>query len=358
MYNMYEMKEIIRFYDNLNDKESKKIFETRWKFIHDNNLENYADAIIKIYSDWHLRGFTPFYQRMSMNDPDKKIVIYGFGKVGKFNKKLLEKCGYSVSYIVDKNYKNLGGVESPDKLFHDRSRPIIVISISDIYEVNAIQGVCALAGKAVYRENVYYEAGYSGYLVACRGNQYFDLPYMEREKEEIFIDAGCYDGETTIAFRKWAGQSFKKSIAFECDQRNIDEIKSNMKDFKEKEFALYQKGLYSRRYKLHFCESVSSSSSRIGEKGKIVVPVDSIDNILEGEKITFIKMDIEGMELEALKGAEKTIIKWRPKLAISLYHRPEDLYEIPMFLMKIMPDYRFYIRHYSSLWNETVLYAI
>ena len=69
-------------------------------------------------------------------------------------------------------------------------------------------------------------------------------------------------------------------------------------------------------------------------------------------------MDIEGSELEALKGAAETIKKWRPKLAISIYHKYEDIIEIPEYILSIVPDYSFYIRHYSSDIWETVLYAI
>ena len=69
-------------------------------------------------------------------------------------------------------------------------------------------------------------------------------------------------------------------------------------------------------------------------------------------------MDIEGAELDALKGAVHTIQTYRPKLAISIYHKPEDLVEIPLYLMEIMPDYQFYIRHYTTWLEETVLYAI
>ncbi len=210
----------------------------------------------------------------------------------------------------------------------------------------------------IYRENIYYESAYWGHLSAIRGKQYFDLPFLSREEEEIFIDGGCYDGRTTIQFKNWAEGSFKKSIAFECDERNIEVIKRNWEGTAGKEdFILYEKGLHSSKAELHFYEDTASSGSRLSKDGGVIVPVDSIDNILNGEKATFIKMDIEGAELEALKGAERTIKKWRPKLAISLYHKPEDIYEIPLYLMKIMPEYKFYIRHYSASMVETVLYA-
>lgn len=76
------------------------------------------------------------------------------------------------------------------------------------------------------------------------------------------------------------------------------------------------------------------------------------------EKVTFIKMDVEGAELEALKGARKTIMKHHPRLAISIYHKPEDIWEIPAYILSLSEDYRFYIRHYQFSKNETILYAV
>lgn len=73
--------------------------------------------------------------------------------------------------------------------------------------------------------------------------------------------------------------------------------------------------------------------------------------------MTFIKMDIEGSELNVLKDARKTIMKYKPRLAICIYHKPEDIYEIPEYILSIVPEYRFWIRHYSSYTWETALYA-
>jgi hypothetical protein len=75
-------------------------------------------------------------------------------------------------------------------------------------------------------------------------------------------------------------------------------------------------------------------------------------------RIDFVKMDIEGSELAALQGGERAIRKWRPKLAISLYHRPEDFYTIPQWVDSLRLGYRFYLDHYSIHHEETVLYAI
>jgi hypothetical protein len=76
------------------------------------------------------------------------------------------------------------------------------------------------------------------------------------------------------------------------------------------------------------------------------------------ELVTFIKMDIEGSEYNALIGAADTIKKYKPKLAISIYHKPEDIIEILKLLLNMNQDYKFWIRHYSMAWFDTVLYAV
>ena len=77
-----------------------------------------------------------------------------------------------------------------------------------------------------------------------------------------------------------------------------------------------------------------------------------------GERITFIKMDVEGAELKSLMGACNTIRRDRPKLAISIYHKDKDMVRIPLYIRSLIPDYRLYVRHYSNNANETVLYAV
>ncbi len=86
--------------------------------------------------------------------------------------------------------------------------------------------------------------------------------------------------------------------------------------------------------------------------------MDSIDNVCWEDKVTFIKLDIEGSELEALRGAEKIIRRDKPRLAISIYHKPQDYFEIPLYIRGLVPEYKLYIRHHKFNKNDTVLYAV
>ena len=99
--------------------------------------------------------------------------------------------------------------------------------------------------------------------------------------------------------------------------------------------------------------------SSISEDGSTVIETRTIDSSVDSrERITFIKMDVEGAELQSLMGAQNTIQRYRPKLAICIYHKREDMTQIPLYIKSLIPDYKLYVRHYSNNVNETVLYAV
>ena len=115
-------------------------------------------------------------------------------------------------------------------------------------------------------------------------------------------------------------------------------------------------GVYSTEKRLTFDGGVSCNSA-ISELGNTTIQCVSIDNVLRGFNPTRIKMDIESAEVEALKGAEKTIKTYKPDLSICVYHLPNHAWEIPLYLHNLNLGYRFYMRSYSESIMETVLYA-
>ena len=88
--NFSEMKKIAEFYENLGDEESKMIYMARWKFCNDHNRVNFIKTVLELYSDWHLVDFSSYYERRCTPNSKKKLVIYGFGNVGKINKLLIK----------------------------------------------------------------------------------------------------------------------------------------------------------------------------------------------------------------------------------------------------------------------------
>lgn len=116
------------------------------------------------------------------------------------------------------------------------------------------------------------------------------------------------------------------------------------------------KGLWDKKATLRFV-AISNGSSKVAEDGVQQIDVVSLDDVVH-DKVTFIKLDVEGSEYKALLGASKIIQNDKPKLAISVYHKPEDIWELPAFISSLNPEYSFYLRHYSTAASETVLYAI
>lgn len=188
------------------------------------------------------------------------------------------------------------------------------------------------------------------------GNQYFEKDIVQLGAEEVFIDCGAYDGDSAVQFiaalEDRGIKQYKEIISFEPDPVNYKKLIAR----KLENHKCINKASSDRKGKLSF--SANGTSSLIDKQGVIVVETETIDNVLAGRNATFIKMDIEGAELASLRGAEKTIKKHKPKLAICIYHRREDLWEIQQYIHDIVPEYKFYIRAYESTATELVLYAI
>ena len=120
-------------------------------------------------------------------------------------------------------------------------------------------------------------------------------------------------------------------------------------------YTIIPKAVYDRKGEISF-DVCSNGLSKVGT-GTETVPTTALDEELDGKRVTFIKMDIEGAELPTLQGTKNIIKEQRPTLAISVYHKPEDIIEIPEYLIGLDIGYRFYLRHYSLYGIETVLYG-
>jgi len=184
---------------------------------------------------------------------------------------------------------------------------------------------------------------------------YFSLPELPHHKDEIFVDVGAFDGMTSVDFIEWS-KEYKKIICFEADSKNISNCKKTLQKVTER-YQIIDKAAWSTKTSICFDEK-GTTNSKIDLSSSNTVQAVTIDEALEGEKITFIKMDIEGAEMEALEGARQIIKECKPKLAICVYHKKEDIFEIPRLILNINPEYKFYLRHYSLGLSDTVLYAI
>ncbi|HIQ28336.1 MAG TPA: FkbM family methyltransferase [Sulfurovum sp.] len=197
-----------------------------------------------------------------------------------------------------------------------------------------------------------YNLDYMRGFEAIEDKQYFEDFLNLNTEGEIFVDVGAYDGYTTEEFIRLSPQ-FKKVFLFEPEEKNMTIAKKRLSKFNNIKF--HTLGLSDAKETLQF--DTSGSSSKISEKGDVVIHVDKLDDIVK-EEVTFIKMDIEGAESQAIEGAKVTIGKYHPKLAISVYHKKDDFWKIPEQILKIRHDYTIYLRHYTEGISETIMFFI
>lgn len=180
-------------------------------------------------------------------------------------------------------------------------------------------------------------------------NQYFDIQISD---SDIFVDGGCFDGKTSIELLN-RNKNIEKVYCFEPDANNLKKIYKNLQKYSQ--VNIMECGLWNKEEELGFL-STSDEISRVVENSDYKIILNTIDNLVPDA--TFIKLDIEGSEEKAIEGAWNTIQKGSPKLAISIYHRPNDLFEILNLIKLINKNYHFYIRHYSDFLFDTILYGI
>lgn len=208
--------------------------------------------------------------------------------------------------------------------------------------------------------------GHTGYCRAVyEANAYFALPEFIPAAHDHFVDAGAFVGDTIERFL-WAGNGVFSTIrAFEPGAAQYAAMQARVKRLNaewaipEHTIILEQAALGDRNGTAHLQGTGQLQSSAITDKAEgTAVAIRTLDTVLADDKpATFIKADIEGMELGLLKGAAATIETYRPKLALSLYHHDEDFYTLIEHLTSIHPGYRFALRHHSPSLMETVLYA-
>ena len=122
-------------------------------------------------------------------------------------------------------------------------------------------------------------------------------------------------------------------------------------------YDFYKCGVWSEETVLRF-HARDDIESYIYEDGDVEIEVKALDNTVFKDAPTYIKMDIEGSEMEALKGCKKIIQQYKPKLSICIYHNAEDLFDIPIMIKEMCQDYKLFIRQYANSRFETVCYAI
>jgi FkbM family methyltransferase len=180
-------------------------------------------------------------------------------------------------------------------------------------------------------------------------DQYFPRDILRPYPDESFVDGGAFDGDTV----RRAPWPFARILAVEPDPSSAARLRSVGGRNLEVHEALLGSAPGSARF-----SGTGTMESRRSDSGVLEVPVTTIDQLASGERPTFIKLDVEGDELEALQGARETLERTQPVVAACLYHRPEDLWTIPLFLQQILPAHRMYLRAHAWDGFELVAYAV
>jgi FkbM family methyltransferase len=190
----------------------------------------------------------------------------------------------------------------------------------------------------------------------CEPDQYFPADIVQLTDHEAFVDAGAYDGDTVMDLVERTRGRFDRITCFELDQTNYEALAGTVGTLPGAErIAIHNLGVWDAAAEIKYSADSLQSSVGDGDRtGRVV----ALDDVLGEERVTYIKMDIEGAELRGLHGAERLIRTQKPRLAICVYHHLKDLWEIPAAIHELVPEYKIYLRHHTNLEYETVCYAI
>ena len=181
--------------------------------------------------------------------------------------------------------------------------------------------------------------------------QYFE-DFMQFSGE-TFVDAGGFDGDTSEGFAK-RYPDYQKIILFEPSAKNMAAARKRLEGYRDIDYRPI--GLSDASDTLGF-DPDAGSASAIGHSAHTTIQVDTLDDTV-AEPITFIKMDLEGWELKALRGSHRHLAQERPKLAIAVYHDSPDFRLVHQLVNQFGHDYRCYLRHYTQGWSETVMFFV
>jgi FkbM family methyltransferase len=229
-------------------------------------------------------------------------------------------------------------------------------SVSNSNEQNAAQprrGIAYKALRFVFRKLHLHNAIANEY-------QYFTLPELYPfGKDEVFVDCGCFDGYTVKRFVKLSGGNYSRIYSFEPHPQQFVNCRKVLRNVPY--VTVINAGVADVNGEIRFSDN--GAGSRFDPNGDLRVKVVRLDDELSDTHVSFLKMDIEGMELAALRGARKLIELNKPRLAICVYHKVEDIWEIPKYILSLNPDYKFYLRHYPQndyyyIDCDTVLHAV
>ncbi|MCC7253993.1 FkbM family methyltransferase [Hyphomicrobium sp.] len=332
--------------------------------------------------------------------PGGRIALYGAGFVGAWAVRWLRQNGIEPVACFDGNPERHGSVFLGTTVHASTDLPNLapdLVFITARHAIRPVEAILEAHGAAGCSLDAYFAATnfdsflhihdhlladprskdtLRGVLMAmltgdCRHlesiwerDQYFCLPRFAGSEKETYVDAGAYVGDSIERFI-WANAGvFTKIHGFEPADRQFAALKTRVERLAA-EWAFDADAIELNNLGLSDAPARMASASASGQLQSMALAqsdsgntaTGTLDTHLAGAKVTFIKADVEGMELALLKGAAATISRFKPKLAVCVYHYPSDLLEITAFIRDLVPEYRFALRHHSPQLMETVLYG-
>lgn len=351
-----------KVYAHLTDEISKKIFEARLKYAAEKDL-GYITGLESKYRNLN-SDMQVYVEKIQKG---AHVMIYGAGVAGHYLFGRFKGFGVNVDCFIDQD-ESKGPV--------DGQTGIKVITEKELLDNKELYGgktvVISYPVKPVAHEvckRLIDEIGIDEKNIIMgifdwRNNQgqYFD--YFAPGENEVFVDCGCFDGATCFNFAGWCGsKGFEHIYSFEADSKNYEKSKELLAPLGKCELFPY--GTSDSNKKVYFASDAFETSCIISREeaekknfeGVTEIETVALDDVLAGKRVTFIKMDIEGAEYEALMGARKLIMENRPRMAISVYHKFEDFVTLADLVLSMHPDYQIAYRHYGFDDLETVMYV-
>ena len=349
-------------YAHLNDEISRKIFEAKILYASTGDV-GYITGLESKYRNLN-SDMQVYVEKLQKGS---HCLIYGAGRAGHYLAGRFRRFGVKVDAFIDPD-ESKGPV--------DKETGIKVITEKELSENKALYGdktfIISFSVKSAadeVKKRLMEEIGISEKNIRMgifdwryNQGQYFD--FFEPKENEVFVDCGCFDGSTCYNFAGWCGhKGFDHIYSFEADPKNYEKSKEILAPLGKCDLFPYGTADVSK--KVYFAAEAFETSCIISKeeaerrnfKGVEQIETRALDDVLCGKRITFIKMDIEGAEYEALIGARKLIMENRPRMAISVYHKFEDFVTLANLVLEMHPDYKISFRHYGFDELETVMYV-
>lgn len=351
-------------WSHLMDMESKFIFEKKLMYCITNDTRYLMELIEQVLPKEMLNRLHDLVHKIK--NVESRLIVRGGGRGYQILKYICPDLNYAFMCCqnadeLNNSFEGKAAI-SPQKLYDAYRDYYVLITSSDYYD-EIYQELIEHGFNKDYI--ISFPQEYEALSAELKSIQYFDKKIMHPVSDEVFIDGGSYDGETYRLFAQWCNYSYKKIYAFEADHSNYQLCKANQAIHPLDHVEISNIGLWNKKEILKFSANSGvgshikdTKSASLMDQFTDTIKTSSIDDLVGNDTVTFIKLDIEGAERQALEGAKHTIQRCKPKLAICVYHKPEDIIELLEYILSLVPEYKLYLRHYDIYYYDTILYAV